>query len=166
MQTELWVGAQTDRRQWTANSLHNKRHEDESLARWMDTEAQKEWKTQKGRLRRKSKTCLRLWWYKNQGAPLKSSSGTSPGRLCYYTVNKLLYGTRYLRPGIKSVRKPGLAVSQMCRESTGAPVRSLELPATKELWSQESVSGTGKMTVRVSCGWSHWEVSITQLRPL
>lgn len=80
---------------------------------------------------------------------MKSSSGTSPGRLCYYTVNKLLYCTRYLRPGVKSVRKPGLAVSQMCRESTGAPVRSLELPATKELWSQESVSGTGKMTVSV-----------------
>lgn len=57
--------------------------------------------------------------------------------LCYYTANKLLYGTRCLRPAVRPVRKPGLTLSWVCRESSEAPVRSLELPAVKELWSQK-----------------------------
>lgn len=95
---------------------------------------------QEGRLRRKCEACLRLRQYKSPGVPL---SEIPPQRhqprlfLCYYTANKLLYGTRCLRPAVRPVRKPGLTLSWVCRESSGAPVRSLELPAVKELWSQK-----------------------------
>lgn len=137
-QIELCVGAKKGGSELP--TLHNKRHEGEWLARWMDTGTWQEWKTQKGRLKRKSEACLRLWWYKSPRVPL---SEIPPERhqprlfLCYYTVKRLLYGKRCPRPGVKPVRKPGLTASQVCRESSGAPVRSLELPAVKELWSQK-----------------------------
>lgn len=62
--------------------------------------------------------------------------------LCYCIVNKWFYGMRHLRccwgkPGVEPVRKPGLSVNGVCRESRRAPVGSLELAPVKRLWSQQ-----------------------------
>lgn len=55
--------------------------------------------------------------------------------LCYYTINKLLNGTRYLRPGVEPVRKPGLTA--WLGVSRKAPIGSLQPPTVKVFQSQQ-----------------------------
>lgn len=86
--------------------------------------------------------------------------------LCYYTINKLLYGSRDFRfccgkPGVKSMRKPGLTESGVCREYTHQLTGATHCKGASVF--AVKVSSSGSVSSRVPPKWSDREVSLTFL---